>query len=95
MEAPTEGYCLVVRGCGGGYAASVKHGNCLHPLFHDARPGRGYGRGVSAAEGGTFDSVDGEWMYTNATRPPPSGLHSHWHRWTDGQRTPCHLAVGI
>ena len=44
----------------------MKVGHCLHPLFHDARPGRGYGKGAEDTV-----EVDGEWMYMEGVAAPP------------------------
>ena len=58
-KVQTEGYCAVLRRCSN-HAESMKFDNCLHPLFHDAKPGRGYGRF-------SVDNVDPSWKYAEQT----------------------------
>jgi hypothetical protein len=64
-KVQTEGYCAVLRRCSN-HAESMKFDNCLHPLFHDAKPGRGYGRF-------SVDNVDPSWKYVQS-KPPPGNL---------------------
>jgi hypothetical protein len=65
------------------HVLSMKYNNCLHPLFHDARPGRGYGRGFE--EGSDLSTaVDDDWKYTMSAPPkykkPPLTLYQMDHR---------------
>ena len=62
----TEGYGFIARGCES-HKLSMKVGRCLHPLFHDARPGRGYGKGAE-----DVIDVDEDWMYDESITSPPA-----------------------
>ncbi len=61
------------------HGKSMKYNNCLHPLFHDAKPGRGYGRGFDSV-----DKVDDDWQYTMSAPPKfkkrPLTLYQMDHR---------------
>ena len=59
----TSGYSLVAKGCEND-DVSLKYMKCLHPMLHDARPGRGYGRQSERVK-----RVDPEWMYLEEDHP--------------------------